>query len=467
MSVPYWVQDSVFYQIFPDRFANGNPDLDPVNVHAWGSPPTLWHFQGGDFQGIMDRFDYLLDLGINAIYFNPVFYSTSNHRYNTCDYYRIDPILGDMNDFKRLLNLAHYHNVRVILDGVFNHCGRGFFAFNDLLENQEYSQYRDWFHVRHFPIDAYSPGQAQDYLAWWGIKSLPKFNTNHPPVRKYLLDIARYWIETGIDGWRLDVPNEIDDDSFWAEFRHTVKSINPEAYIVGEIWTVDPRWVGPAHFDGLLNYPLRDAVIRFIHSETLNAEQFLKKCSDLCSVYPSENVPAMYLTLGSHDTERVLTKMEGSVAKVKLAFASIFSLPGAPGIYYGDEIGLPGGKDPDCRRAFPWDNSIWNHELRDWVKQLISSRKQYPEIRSGSFSPLYFENEKKCLAFWRELADEKVAVIINASAEQQTLKIPMTFNPPPMEMRNILGNENYPIINGEIIISLPSWGCVWLKQTRP
>jgi len=462
MSVPNWVSDSVFYQIFPDRFANGNPQLDPVNAHAWGAPPTLWHFQGGDFQGVIDHFDYLLDLGINAIYFNPVFYSTSNHRYNTTDYFKIDPRLGGMDDFKRLLDMAHYHNVRIILDGVFNHCGRGFFAFNDVMENQEYSAYRDWYHIKHFPMDAYSPGLAQDYLAWWGIKSLPKFNTNHPPVRKYLLDVARYWIEVGIDGWRLDVPNEIDDDTFWAEFRHIVKSINPQAYLVGEIWTVDPRWVGPSHFDGVLNYPLRDAIIRFIHSNTLTAAQFVNKCVDLFSVYPAENIPAMYLTLGSHDTERVLTKMEVSIAKVKLAYAMIFSLPGAPGIYYGDEIGLPGGKDPDCRRAFPWDRALWNEELRDWVKHLISTRKQYLVIRVGGFSPLFADDEIKCLAFYRKSTQESIMVVINASDQQQILKLTPEVNNSRIEMSNVLGNERYPITNDIITISMPPFSCVWL-----
>ncbi len=221
MSVPSWVQDSVFYQIFPDRFANGDPGNDPPNVQPWGSPPTIWDFQGGDLQGIIQHFDYLLDLGVNALYLNPIFHATSNHRYNTTDYYKIDPKLGDMGDFHALLDLAHRHNMRLILDGVFNHCGRGFFAFADVLENHQHSPYRDWFHINRFPVDAFSPGEARDYKAWWGIKSLPKFNTTNPDVRKYLLDVARYWIEQGADGWRLDVPNEIDDDPFWDEFRHT------------------------------------------------------------------------------------------------------------------------------------------------------------------------------------------------------------------------------------------------------
>ncbi|HEB65204.1 MAG TPA: alpha-amylase, partial [Chloroflexi bacterium] len=236
MAAPAWIQDAVFYQIFPDRFANGEPANDPPNVEPWGAPPTLWGFQGGDLRGVMQRFEYLLDLGVTALYFNPIFLSSSNHRYNTYDYFRIDPKLGTLEDFHALLNLAHRHGVRVLLDGVFNHCGRGFFAFADVLENGEHSPYRGWFHIHRFPVDAFSPGKAQDYEAWWGFKSLPKFNTATQAVREYIFSVARYWLEQGIDGWRLDVPNGIDDDAFWAEFRRIVKRVNPRAALIGEIW---------------------------------------------------------------------------------------------------------------------------------------------------------------------------------------------------------------------------------------
>ena len=161
MSTPYWLPDAIFYQIFPDRFANGDTSTDPVNLQKWGAPPTLHGFQGGDLRGIINHMDYLLDLGINAIYLNPIFHAPSNHRYNTSDYYKIDPRLGDMLDFHALLDMAHRNNVRVVLDGVFNHCGRGFPPFVDVLENGEESAYKDWFHVKKFPVDAYTPGDAQ------------------------------------------------------------------------------------------------------------------------------------------------------------------------------------------------------------------------------------------------------------------------------------------------------------------
>ncbi|MEN6410383.1 MAG: glycoside hydrolase family 13 protein, partial [Anaerolineaceae bacterium] len=297
MTVPYWVQDAVFYQIFPDRFADGDPRNNPPNVRPWDAPPSITGFHGGDLRGIIGHLDYLLDLGINAIYLNPIFQSASTHRYNTSDYYRIDPKLGDERDFNTLLDAAHHIGIRVVLDGVFNHCGRGFFAFNDLLENQEHSPYKDWFTVYNYPIDAYSQGDARDFAAWWKFKSLPKFNTANPAVRRYLLGVARYWIDRGIDGWRLDVPNEIDDDAFWAEFRETVRADNPDAYLLGEIWDINPRWANDTHFDGLMNYPLRTSLLGYINGK-VTAPQFADAVDHLLEAYPRENTHAMYLTLG-------------------------------------------------------------------------------------------------------------------------------------------------------------------------
>jgi glycosidase len=406
----------------------------------------------------------LLDLGVTAIYLNPIFHSTSNHRYNTTDYYRIDPKLGELDDFDALLQRAHQHGVRVILDGVFNHCGRGFFAFNDLLENQDYSPFRDWFHVRHFPVDAYSPGPAKDYLAWWSIKSLPKFNTQNPAVRQYLLGVARYWIERGADGWRLDVPNEIDDDSFWDEFRHEVKSVNPDAYLVGEIWNADTRWVGEGHFDGLLNYPFRDYLIRFLHSNTLTASQFVEKVIGLYNLYPPENASVMYNLLGSHDTERLLTKVEGNISTVKLAFFLQFSFPGAPGIYYGDEIGLLGDKDPDCRGAFPWDEHQWNMTLREWVKKLVWLRKKSPALRRGDFQSIPDDGAGTCCAFSRQLAEEAVLVAVNASSSRESLRLPVTkFDWQNGDSgTNLIGGQKYPVRDGFIELEIDPWDGLWV-----
>ena len=465
MSVPDWVQDAIFYQIFPDRFYNGDQENDPPNVQPWGSVPTSWGFQGGDLHGILQKFDYLLDLGINAVYLNPIFLASSTHGYNTSDYYRIDPKLGSLDDFHALVEHAHQNQVRIILDGVFNHCGRGFFAFNDILENQENSGYMDWFHIKHFPVNAYSGGEVADYLGWWGMKSLPKFNTNNPKVRQYLLGVARYWIEQGADGWRLDVPNEINDDSFWEEFRHVVKSANSEAYLLGEIWSADSRWVGEVHFDGLMDYPVMDALAGLLASNSMNVPQFAEKVEGLLSYYPAENVNAMYVPVGSHDTERILTRMGNRVDKTKLAYLFQFAYPGAPAIYYGDEIGLAGGKDPGCRGAFLWEENKWNIEIHEFIKTLVRLRKQYIALRRGEYIKMKNISYPSCYAFVRKKADEQVLVIMNASVSDQRIII-NTDEIGWEDGRRINDlidpSKQYITTNHILEITIPAWEGIWL-----
>lgn len=463
MTVPDWVQDAIFYQIFPDRFANGDPGNDPPNVQAWGSQPTIWDFQGGDLRGVIQRFDYLLDLGINAIYFNPLFQSTSNHRYNISDYYKIDHKLGDENDFSALLDVAHQNNVRVVIDGVFNHCGRGFFAFNDVLENHSYSPYIDWFHLNNVPPDAYSPGDADDYAAWWKFKSLPKFNTDNPLVRRYIFDVARYWIRLGVDGWRLDVPNEIDDDGFWSEFRQVVKLENPDAYLVGEIWDGDPDWVGPNKFDGLMNYPVREAIIELL-TEIIKVDQFAEKINLQLDRYARKNLYAMYNPLGSHDTVRIKTELGGNQNKVKMAFLFQMAFPGAPAIYYGDEIGLEGEQDPDCRRAFPWQEDQWDQDLLTFVRQLISQRKHLSPLRRGSYEEVLVDGNTGGYGFARILGDESILIFLNASSTRRHFRIPVSKLgwPDGRIVRDLFLNQEYIVSGSDLVIEAEPWSGMWI-----
>ena len=469
MTVPDWVPDAVFYHIFPDRFANGDPGNDPPNVQAWGAKPTIHGFQGGDLRGVMQRFDYLLELGINAIYFNPIFQSTSTHRYNTTDYYKIDPKLGTEQDFLELLDLAHRQGVRVILDGVFNHCGRGFFAFNDLIENEAHSPYKDWFHVRRFPLDAFGDGKAEAYLGWWGFKSLPKFNTNNPQVRRYLLDVGRHWIEKGADGWRLDVPNEIDDDSFWAEFRERVKSANSDAYLVGEIWDIDPRWISPGHFDGLMNYPVRKALLGWIAEGSLSTAEFAGQITAVLQAYPRPNLLSHYVPLGSHDTERVRTLCGGDVRRVRLMALFQFCFPGAPAIYYGDEIGLEGKKDPDSRRAFPWDETRWDRDLRGHYQRLIALRRAQPVLRCGDYQPLLAENSTHLLAFARRSEDAAAVVVLNASdsTRRASVQVSSLGWADGVTVTNLLDGRPHTLAGGRLRLQLPPYEGALLVAGSP
>lgn len=467
MSVPKWVRDVVFYQIFPDRFMNGDLDNDPPVVLRWDKAATLKGFHGGDLAGIAQRLDYLQDLGVNALYLNPIFQSPSNHRYNTLDYYKIDPKLGDMRDFSNLIKEVHSRGMRIILDGVFNHTARGFFAFDDILENGPDSPYLYWYSVKQFPLDAYSAGDAKNYLAWWNFKSLPKLNTANPQVRKYIMDVARYWIDQGIDGWRLDVPNEIDDDSFWDEFRHVVRRANPDAYLVGEIWDTQPRWVNDTHFDGLMHYPIRAGLLNLLNG-VWDVAQFGKAIQEQLDAYPWENQMAMYVLLGSHDTERILTALHGNEQKVRLAALFQFAYPGAPAIYYGDEIGLQGGKDPACRGGFPWDRGFWNTELRGWYQKLAVTRRATSALRSGSYQVIKPLDEQPVYAFARILEKESVLVLMNAGDKPVSARVNAAEAgwSSVATLRSLLDNTNVDVKDGVLEINLPAWGGFWLEIKR-
>ncbi len=368
---PAWVRDAVFYQIFPDRFASSAAVPKPGNLEPWAAPPTTYGFKGGDLLGVTEHLDYLVDLGITAIYFTPVFASTANHRYHTYDYMQVDPLLGGNPAFRTMLDACHARNIRVVLDGVFNHASRGFYQFNHTLENGPASPYVDWFHFTQFPANAYDEHRPPGYQAWWGLHGLPKFNIGNPAVREFLLGVGEYWVREGIDGWRLDVPGEIADDSFWQEFRARVKGANPEAYIVGEIWGDARHWLQGDEFDAVMNYLFAERTIAFTvgsHLERalvrnqgwdpthpLDGSDFAASIEYLLHLYPREVTEVQLNLLDSHDTARFLTMARGDVTALKLATLFQMTYPGAPSIYYGDEIGLEGRRDPDSRRAFPWD----------------------------------------------------------------------------------------------------------------
>ncbi|MGL5082503.1 MAG: glycoside hydrolase family 13 protein [Microcoleaceae cyanobacterium] len=437
---PDWVKHAVFYQIFPDRFARSqtqlNPDLSSLPWEPWDAPPTPQGYKGGDLWGVIEHLDYLQDLGISAIYFTPIFQSACNHRYHTHDYYQVDPILGGNAALEQLLNAAHQRKIKVVLDGVFNHASRGFYPFNDILENGPYSPWINWFKVLDWPLSAYDGDKPANYGSWANNRALPEFNHDNPAVREYIMKIAEYWVQFGIDGWRLDVPFEIKAPGFWQEFRQRVKAINPEAYIVGEVWIDSRQWLDGTQFDGVMNYLFTGPTIAFVGGDRvrmelvetpsyfpyppLSAAGYGQKIQELLDLYPWEIQLTQLNLLDSHDTARLLSVVNGDKASVELATVLLFTFPGAPSIYYGDEVSLAGALDPDCRRSFPSSES-WDQAVLNYHKQLIKIRQQYPALRTGSYQVLHAEGQ--VYVFARVLDSEVVLVAINSGIESAQVTV--------------------------------------------
>ena len=430
MYTPDWVRDAIFYQIFPDRFACSTRLSKPDHLEEWDAMPTFRGYKGGDLYGIVEHLDHIQALGANALYLTPIFQAASNHRYNTHDYYQVDPMLGGTPALRELLDTCHARGMRVILDGVFNHAGRGFFPFHDILENGPHSPYLDWFHIHSLPLNAYQPRQGLGYHAWGGHPSLPKFNITTPAVREFLWNVATHWLRFGIDGWRLDTPSEIDDDSFWQELRRRCRVINPEAYLVGEIWGDASRWLQGDQFDAVMYYELTRALFGFVAAESLNqeeirkgayqhltplsAEEFAEAISHLQSKYRPEVTAVQLTLLGSHDPARALTIVGEDESALRLALLFQMTYPGAPCVYYGDEIGLKGRHDPLNRQGMPWHKlESWNRALLEYTRRLISLRREHAALRRGSYRGLYARDG--LYVFVRELQGERFFLVLNVN----------------------------------------------------
>lgn len=482
---PDWVKDAVFYQIFPDRYARSPRLPQQSNLEPWDSPPTVFGFKGGDLLGVVERLDYLQDLGITAIYLNPVFASASNHRYHTYDYFTVDPLLGGNAALRELLDAAHGRNIRIVLDGVFNHASRGLWQFHHVLENREASPYVDWFHfdpdrlagTRHFgaypdPASeaALNSGvasvEAIGYQAWWNLPALPKFNTQNPAVREFLWNVATHWVEFGIDGWRLDVPSEIDDDAFWREFRCRVKALNPDAYIVGEVWHEAKRWLQGDQFDAVMNYPLAMACLGLFGGDRLDLNEirrsagyrdvrpldvteFADRIDKLLNLYDPAVTQSQFNMLDSHDTPRFITSVRGDQTALRLALLFLFTVPGAPCLYYGDEIGLEGGHEPDCRKAFPWDQSKWDRDLLAFVKKCITLRRSHPALRRGGYVRLFAKDG--VYVFARTLDHEILVVALNAASSIRSFDVELgTLGIGDGDLLDVWSGNRWNVVGGNL-----------------
>lgn len=448
---PEWVKDAIFYQILPDTFARSDRVPKPGNLSAWDTLPSIHGYKGGDLLGVVEHLDYFVDLGINALYLCPIFQSASNHRYHTHDYYRVDPMLGGDAAFRALLDRAHDLGIRVVIDGVFNHASRGFFQFNDILENGANSAYADWFAIKDpgKPLNPYdrraiARGRAKwdtNYACWWDLPALPEFNTDNPEVRAFLLDVAAHWVSFGIDGWRLDVPECIDDEAFWQEFRRRVKAVCPETYIVGEIWHAAPKWLAGDRFDAIMNYVLSRAAQCFFGGAKLDtrvepggfplapirAEMFARQVDETIAQYSWPVTQVQLNLLGSHDTPRILSILGGDKDSLKLCWLFQMTMPGAPCIYYGDEVGMTSVpvKGYEGRATMSWDRQDWDHDMRDTLKRYAALRTAHPALRRGTFDSLYASDATNVYAYVRRSADETLVVVLNNGTEAYPLRVPV------------------------------------------
>lgn len=454
VETPDWAAGAIIYQIFPERFANGDPGLNPEATANWEAEPAARQFQGGDLIGVRDRLDYLQGLGVDALYLNPVFASPSTHKYDTVDYYQVDPAFGGNQALGNLIEAAHARDLKVILDASFNHVHPRFFAFQDLIGKGAQSEYRHWFRVRDWPLrvtyrpgakapawvkrwlpvweeevglpiersDDIGPSLETSYDSWYSVPTMPRVNLSDPGARGYFLDVATYWVkEFGIDGWRMDVARYVDPD-FWDDFRAVVKAVKPDAYLVSEIFGDSGPWLQGDRFDATMNYTFRSICLRFFAADVIDARRMVDDCLRLLAMYPWPVSLVNHNLLGSHDTARFLTAAAGDLWRLRLATVFQLTFPGAAGIYYGDEVGMSGRNDPGCRGTFPWDRLEQKHPVLETITQLSAIRNRRPSLRRGEFVPLL--GRGGLLAFERRLGRERSLVAINRSSRPMRLPLP-------------------------------------------
>ncbi len=493
--VPDWFGKGVCYQIFPDRFhrtklpepkglvgnrtIHRNWDEDPIPGAVGRTPKGKdicnRDFFGGNLAGVEEKLDYLSALGVETIYFCPIFEAAENHRYGTADYHKIDPMLGDEADFRRLCDAAHSRGIRVILDGVFNHTGfvsryfngDGFYPTEGAYQSQE-SPYYSWFQFKQWP---------DEYESWWGIYSLPAVQENDPGYRRFIFGgedaVVRRWLRAGADGWRLDVADELPDD-FVAGIHQAVRETDPNAVVIGEVWedgstkiayNVRRRHLLGRHLDGLMNYPFRNAAIHYLLGG--GAEVFQEEMETLRENYPRFAFYSAMNALGTHDTLRILTCLgtgsteAGSrdkaslltdaerrlgLARLRIGALILFTFPGAPTVYYGDEVGMEGFQDPFNRRPFPWNRM--DQELLSYFRTLGHLRKTRETLRTGEIQ--WGPCQGGLLTFFR-CGEETLCTVVNASNRTEQVTLPW---PAPVAT-DLLTGTVYAAPHGTLALELP------------
>ena len=490
---PRWVSQQVFYQIFPDRFCNGKPELSvkegeylvsrgtkPVTRKRWGEPVDLegnggCEFYGGDLYGVESKLDYLQSLGVTALYLNPIFTAPSNHKYDTADYRNVDPHLGSNAHFAQLCEQLRSRNMRIMLDAVFNHTSTEHPWFNlqgwhDTLGAYQSvnSPYRDYYLFK---------GEGQDYIGWKGIQSLPVLNFDNPEVREYLYQgddaVIKHWLKPpySIDAWRFDVIHMLGEGEgaknnahYVKAFRDAAKQVNPDCYVLGEHFFEATQWLQGDQEDGAMNYygfahPLRALLtgldIAFDPID-INVSEFLDWQAEARAKLPWANQLAQLNQLDSHDTARFIELVKEEPEKYALAATLLFSYVGVPCVYYGSELALEGSHDPDNRRCMPWDKVDANPTLA-LFQALIAVRKQHPALQYGDYVPLVHDDNS--FVFARTLGDEVIVAAFNVSKQNQIVSIPLwKLTKPVFVLTDLLDKHALPVEGESMQITLPAMG---------
>ena len=433
-----WMQECVVYQIFPERFCNGDESINPEGITPWGDEDNLTYYSryGGDIKGITSKLDYIKNLGVDVIYMTPIFKSKTAHKYDTSDYFNIDPQFGTVEDVKELVEKAHSMGIKIILDAVFNHSGEDFFAFKDVLENQQNSKYKDWYFIDSYPVSR----QNENYYTFGHRHfNMPKLNTSNSEVKEYLLNVGEYWVkEIGIDGWRLDVCDEIGHD-FWRAFRKRIKSVNKNAVIIGEIMHEANSFLKGDQLDSIMNYPFKNAVTDFFAKKEINSSEFSDILAANRMLYMDAVTKQMWNLIDSHDTKRFLTECNDDLESMKLAVAFQFTYVGVPYIYYGDEIGMNGGDDPFNRRCMVWNEEKQNSDMLEYFKKMIKVRKENKALIYGDYKELYCRDN--VIIFERNYNGDTILVVINNNEDEKVIELPYEITGISlMDNKNI--NEN-------------------------
>ncbi|MBE6830674.1 MAG: alpha-glycosidase [Ruminococcaceae bacterium] len=414
--VPEWVKKAVIYIIYPDSFATSKRFIskEPKLLdNAFGEKSSSKN--GGTLKGIAENLDYIKSLGINCLYLNPVFTAGEWHKYDTIDYFSIDPCFGTNDDFRDLVNKCHENDIKILLDGVFNHCGWKFFAFKDVIKNGEKSKYKNWFYDIKFPISYADEKGIPSYACFAYEKKMPKLNTSNPEVVKYFTDVCKYWItEFDIDGWRLDVANEINYD-FWRTFRKAAKSVKPDAFLIGEIWEPAQAWLGGDMFDSAMNYEFRRNCRDFFATGELDSAGFDERVTQMRMRYSTNIFYCQLNLLDSHDVSRFYTVCGKNIDRYILSAVFQMTFIGPPSLFYGDEKYLSGETELGYRQPMNWEHD--GGMLTDLYKSLIKLRRSNDTLTLGTYKTVSAESGSGIYIFERRLNENIITIALNCSSQ--------------------------------------------------